>query len=376
MLCPDCEATLDHGAGPSGAVWICSVCGGHTLGIAQLRELAGAGPAGRVWRSAQESVAGRRACPGCRLPMAAVGPSPPEVTFAMEVCRNCHVVWLDRTEFNRLGRTNQVPEADDREIEDEAVAEIMARAESERIARRAQAGSADRGPPPHWWQWVLGLGGFPIQDDFSMRRVPVATVTVSVVIVAVSLWGFTALPETVERLGLVPARPGRLAGLTLIIHFFVHGGWAHLLGNLYVLVLLGNHIEDRLGSARFVVIVVAAAVTGALTHVLLDPRPEIPVVGASGGISGLLVFYAVASPRARFHFLFFWLLPPVLRWVRLSAAAFAGLWAFFQLIGGFLQLGGWGGVSALAHLGGAIAGLVLGLAWRRDVPVRAAELVS
>ena len=100
-------------------------------------------------------------------------------------------------------------------------------------------------------------------------------------------------------LALVPIELFDHAGLGLVSVFFVHGSWWHLLGNMYFLVVFGDNVEDVLGTRRRLLLLLAATIGGSLLQVLGDPHGNIPCVGASGGIAGLIAFYALRFPDVR-----------------------------------------------------------------------------
>lgn len=359
LFCPDCSLPLQHSTGSDGAFWRCPRCEGHTAGVAQLRHFADDEFAKDLWNESRIAVLSPRACPSCAEHMALVSGEGLEA----EMCRRCHIVWLDRYEWDDV--PPQSAGEPPPEPIPEAAAEIMAAAELDAVKRRAQPGAFAEAPvPDHWWQWVLGFLGLPLREGPSAPHLPAVTWSVASLMIVVSVMGFGNVEETVQNLGLIPADAARLGGLTLATSFLVHGSWFHLLGNLYFLLILGHHVEFRVGPWRTLAVIVAAALAGDLAHALLDPRPEIPLVGASGGVFGLFAFYAIAFRHTGFRIFFFRIIPPIMRWVRLTALGFFALYMVFQVIGAWYQLSGWSNVSALAHIGGAIAGMIAFWGWR------------
>jgi membrane associated rhomboid family serine protease len=150
---------------------------------------------------------------------------------------------------------------------------------------------------------------------------------------------------------------------------FLHGGWMHLIGNMLYLWVFGNNVEDSMGHARFTAFYLACGVAAVFAQTLLNQDSTIPMVGASGAISGVLGAYLLLLPRARvlvaiplgFYF----------HTVRLPAAAVLGLWFILQLVNTLLADPTKGGVAFGAHIGGFIAGMALiPLFKRRDVRLR------
>lgn len=151
-----------------------------------------------------------------------------------------------------------------------------------------------------------------------------------------------------------------------VVSMFLHGGWLHVIGNLLYLRVFGDNIEDRLGSVAFGAFYVVAGLAGTLAHYSLVPGSDLPMVGASGAIAGVLGAYLVAFPSARIVTLF-----PVfifLTFIEVPAFVFLGLWALQQSLYGMLTLekglAGVGGVAWFAHLGGFAVGLGAGV-WIR-----------
>src|SRR6266536_2317250 len=117
---------------------------------------------------------------------------------------------------------------------------------------------------------------------------------------------------------------------------FLPAGIIHLVGNMYFLLVFGDNVEDFLRPLRYLTLIALAAFIGDLAHIAVDPRSQIPCIGASGGSAGAITFYALNFPRVRLEFLmrwgFVWF-----RWIRLPAWSVFVLWIFFQLIGAWKQ---------------------------------------
>jgi membrane associated rhomboid family serine protease len=169
-------------------------------------------------------------------------------------------------------------------------------------------------------------------------------------------WASWLNPKAIDQWGLIPAEAFRQGGLTFLTSFFLHAGWVHFFGNAAFLAVFGDNVEDFLGHIRFLLLLIGASVAGDVLHMALEPRGEIPAVGASGGISGVIVFYALQFPKARLVYLFRF--GVIFRWVRFSALTGLLCWIVLQSIGVWQQISGQSGVSSLAHLGGAAFGLI------------------
>jgi membrane associated rhomboid family serine protease len=152
-----------------------------------------------------------------------------------------------------------------------------------------------------------------------------------------------------------------MGGLTwgaLFTSMFLHGGWMHLIGNLWFLWIFGNNVEDSMGHGRFLVFYLLTGTVAAVSHVISAPESALPMVGASGAISAIMGAYLVLYPRARVHTLFIIII--FIRVFPLPAWFFLLYWFSIQLASSALPVaGGGGGVAFWAHIGGFLAGLAL-----------------
>ena len=212
----------------------------------------------------------------------------------------------------------------------------------------------------------------PLKDDNPTELTPVVTVTFIALCVVVFFYQASLPPRPGEafvfQYGAIPALLFGQAELppaiavaipsfaTLITSMFLHGGWMHLIGNMLYLWIFGNNVEDVMGHARFVVFYLACGVLAALSHAATDPTSTIPMVGASGAISGVLGAYILLFPHA--HVLVFM---PGIGMMRVAAGVVLGLWFVMQLLSGGMSIGGpgGGGVAFFAHIGGFVAGMAL-----------------
>jgi membrane associated rhomboid family serine protease len=239
---------------------------------------------------------------------------------------------------------------------------------------------------------------FPYHDENKTQRTPF--VTYLLVGLNVLTWLLVQgagspleLARSVCNLGLIPGeltgalRPGTqfpmgegLVCLTdpglqvsnVFTSMFLHGSWMHLLGNMWFLWLFGNNIEDSMGRVRYVIFYLACGVTAALVQVFTNPSSVIPMVGASGAISGVMGAYLVLYPRVRVYTLiplgFFFTTVALPAWTMLL------YWMGIQVVSGLfglLMTSEKGGVAFWAHIGGFVAGVVLAKLFARPDDVRA-----
>ncbi len=145
----------------------------------------------------------------------------------------------------------------------------------------------------------------------------------------------------------------------LLTSMFLHGGWIHLIGNMWVLIIFGDNVEDRMGSVVFLAFYLICGVVSGLTQAFIDPTSEVPAIGASGAIAGVLAAYLVFFPRARVVTFIPLIIIP---WfVNIPALVFIVIWFLLQFFSGVLAMGAAasGGVAYWAHVGGFLCGLLL-----------------
>lgn len=214
----------------------------------------------------------------------------------------------------------------------------------------------------------------PLKDNVPTVRTPVLTIGLIAVNVVVYLYQFTLGADGADfvvKYGVIPFEltqwqeltPTFAAPipLTIFTSMFLHGGWFHLGSNMLYLWIFGSSIEDRLGPVRFLLFYFCSGLVAVLTFTITQPGVQVPMVGASGAVAGMLGAYMVAYPRARvltLVWVFFFI-----RLVWLPAIFFLGIWFVLQLLSGLPTLlggGGDSGIAYFAHIGGFVFGLLGG----------------
>ena len=215
----------------------------------------------------------------------------------------------------------------------------------------------------------------PIQDTIPRRNPPVATYVLILINSLVFMFELTLSPAMLERLfylfGMVPARYTHPAWALLVgfpvddywpflTSMFLHGGWLHIISNMWTLWIFGDNVEDRMGPVRFVIFYILCGLAAGVVHWFVNADSTIPAVGASGAIAGVLGAYFVLFPHAHVIVMFPVLFFPV--FFALPAVTYLGFWALSQVFSGTLSLaqpGDVGGVAWWAHAGGFTAGITL-----------------
>jgi membrane associated rhomboid family serine protease len=211
---------------------------------------------------------------------------------------------------------------------------------------------------------------FPIRDENKSGSVPIVTILLILVCTAVFVFeaslGRSGLKQFFDVFALTPGqvsydlRSGEGNWLGVVGPFFtsmfLHGGWLHLIGNMWFLWIFGDNVEDTLGPVRYLLFYVLCGLAAGFTHYILQPSSSLPTVGASGAIAGVLGGYVVLFPGARILTLI--PLGFIIRFVDLPALVVIGLWFVIQLLSGAMTIGSnAGGVAFSAHVGGFLAGL-------------------
>jgi membrane associated rhomboid family serine protease len=180
------------------------------------------------------------------------------------------------------------------------------------------------------------------------------------------LCSFGVVPHTITT-SLNSSHIGLMTLMPMFSSMFLHGGWLHLGGNMLYLWIFGDNVEDKLGHGRYFLFYILCGIAASAAHVVIDPRSEMPTVGASGAISGVLGAYLLMFPKARVVTLI-----PIFVFVQvaeLPAIVVLGFWFVLQFFNGLVSLGyqtaGMGGVAWWAHVGGFVAGLILVLPLRK-----------
>lgn len=205
---------------------------------------------------------------------------------------------------------------------------------------------------------------FPIRDTVTSKNYPVVNTTLIGINVAVFLVQISQGPgfeRFVFTYGLVPARffvPSAVIPslFSLLSFMFLHGGFLHLIGNMWSLYIFGDNVEDRLGSANYLVFYLLAGLTSGLCHMLLNLHSTVPTIGASGAIAGVMGAYFILYPHSRILTLIPIIIIP---WfVEIPAIFFLGLWFVMQVMNATATSGMGAGIAWWAHIGGFVFGII------------------
>lgn len=331
---------------PAGQIHLdhCYRCGGSFFDFGEAFHVHGEKVDPRAWRPeafARPAQIGRLMCPAGHGPMWSYLLAHDDKQVEVDACGACYGLWLDAREA-------------------ELVTEIGTAVEREQARPGARAGKLGIAA-----MYLVQLLTFiPVEAHHPVRRKPVLIYSlVAVLTLIYALEVATAVTghqdAFVNALALVPISFEKGAIYQAVTYAFLHGGIAHLVGNLYFLWIFGDNVEDLLGRKRFTLLYLLTAVVAGLSHWLGNLHSAGPMVGASGAIAGLMGAYMVLFPRVKVWIVFFFF--PF----KLRAIWYLLIWIGLQFLVLFEKDSN---VAWLAHVGGFVSGALLGLAFKPAAP--------
>jgi len=221
----------------------------------------------------------------------------------------------------------------------------------------------------------------PLHDTNPLKKIRFQYVTVGLIALNVAIfvifqtgWFIPLADEDVTAFAVVPAKLlASTAGggaffangavfvperLTLVTYMFLHGGWLHLIGNMLFLWVFGDNIEDAMGHIRFILFYLMCGIFAALLHSYMLPHSDLPLIGASGAVAGVIAAYLILHPKVKVWVLALWRIP-----IKITAAWALGIWIAAQFVS--LLFESEEAIAWWAHVGGLVAGGVLILFMRR-----------
>lgn len=265
----------------------------------------------------------------------------------VDQCPQCSGLWFDGGELDRLMTS----------LRDSRMAPFL-----------IDPAAMDR--PSSSWRWLfMLLTGLPVEQWQPRLRRPLAVLTLIALCFLVFAWQLTDPSGELwaHSHALLPMRLFQRGLQPLLTHMFMHGSVVHLLGNLYFLWVFGDNVEDRLGSTRFLLLYLAAGLGAALCHCLLTSRPDLPVLGASGAVAGVMAAYVVLFPQARLVSMIF------LFTIRWKTSTYLLIWLGYQFIGAAM---GVPGIAWWAHIGGFAIGWLIARPYRLGVAPDAGPAIN
>ncbi len=281
-------------------------------------------------------VASSLRCPRCNQQMDAYELALNGKALEIDECGKCHSMWFDSDEATHL-----------RDLMKDS-------------ALHAEAMTARKGTIKSYIFQLLTQ--FPLEVWNPVRHRPWMVYTLLATVLGIFLWQTQFEAFIIEHYRLILMVPADIAAgenlWTVLTAGFLHASWIHLLGNMWMLWIFGDNVEDQLRKQHFAFLYLGALVAGNIAHLVSAWGSEVPLLGASGAISGLMGAYLVLFPKVKV-----WAMIVVIR-VKISAIWYLGLWVGLQVLMVYLEAGG---VAWFAHLGGFVFGVLYALAIRKPV---------
>ena len=362
--CPRCTFTLAPLPVQGVTLDACPRCRGIFVDHAEAPQLLGAFGDFPSWQARGAAVPvgqGRLVCPGGgsglhgRMDVWRVA-VPGGGSVDVDTCPACRGLWLDAGEARRL-----------------TAGRLVSASLPPVVQRRAEDLGTLNEPPPGeektgvGWYLLQLFTAVPLEVYNPKRRLPVvclSLIAACVVGFVVELFATAANDAHFAGCwGVVPSLVLHGQGLVSVVtYMFLHGGVGHLVGNAWFLWMFGDNVEDRVGRGRFLLLYLACGVVGGFVHALLTATPNVPLVGASGAIAGLMGAYLALFPRAQLYQVFFFVR------FKLPVWFYVGGWAVLNVLLGLVALDPHapdGGVAWWCHVGGFVVGLLWGLVFGR-----------
>lgn len=271
-------------------------------------------------------------CPACQARLQVWGVRQVK-GLTVDVCDGCGGVWFDSGEWQYL-----------------------------EAARDYQKQRPDIDRPTTWGEWLFQLlSELPVEFNVKPRRLPIMTLAIITTCCVLLL----ALPERMyAELALLPGPipPDQL--YRFVTHLFLHDGWLHLLGNMYMLYILGDNVEDVLGPIWFLFLYLCCGVIGGVAYLMLTAAPLLPLIRASGAVAGMIGAYLVMFRRSRLTFML------IVKQFKPPAVVWISFWLLIQMLAAWFDRQSMLGIAWFAHLGGFFSGTLLMLPWQRRLIAR------
>jgi membrane associated rhomboid family serine protease len=368
LACPNCEVNLVPASTEKGTMYCCPRCEGKAVSVAVLRKILGAVFVRNLWVKAKVILEGKgKDCPECSRPMCDVQTAAQHGEARVNVCTRCQIAWFEARDLEAMPEEADEPK---KQLSPKA-REVIGLAQLELDKKKQELLSSDDEVPDEQWKCIPAIFGMPVKMDGSINSaVPWVTWGLGAALIIAFLSTVWNISAFAEAWGMIPAERWRYGGLTLLTSFFLHVNFWHIVSNLYFFTAFGDDVEEDLGRKRYAILLLLATVLGNIAQIVMDPNSNIPCIGASGGISGVLVYYTLRFPRARLGIMtataWTWRIPWIgsARWVRFPAWTALVFWIVLQLYVTGLQAAKLTNVSGMAHLGGSMAGLGAWLFWK------------
>jgi membrane associated rhomboid family serine protease len=358
-----------------GVSYLCDSCGGAAIGINALKNRnALKSFVDNIWQKSRgQPKFGRKLCPFCQQLMVEVKENINGSTLDLDICNKCMMVWFDKGEQEKFPKKYDGEEHSFKKVDDLSPEsrEALAVFDLKETRMQDRGWELDTERPDSFSKKLLTVLGFPTtSDNTEYKKLPAVLFGVTAAVIIVYIFDILNGNILVNNWGLKPSHWQRYYGFNFISSFFIHADFEHILFNLYFFVLFGRKIEYDLGKLGFGILLLSSHLFGIFFHFILSINSQVPVVGASAGISGIMAYYALTFPRDKIYFFRIIYFRAV--WLRFSIHFYFILFVLMQLAGTIMQFTMGTSISYVAHLGGMLGGIVMAL-WMRESKREEAE---
>ena len=346
---------------PDGLFFVCPNCQGRAVGLSIVRKLKRHGELKELWERVIQGEGSRGVgCPICRKAMVEVPVPVGPQQVRLDVCRSCQFIWFDPEELEQLPhrpqQQNDQVRLPEKVREQMAMADLAVAAQKQRMEDLSPLGAGGELAPDEPWQWIPGVLGLPVECEGNPVGIfPWLTWGLAAVLVGVFALTYQNLANVIQDYGMIPATAWQVGLVTSFSAFLLHAGLLHLIGNVYFLVVFGDNVEDRLGPFRYLTFYLLCGFASGLSHLLLNQSSNVPTIGASGAIAGVMGAYFILYPNSKILTLIPIFFIPY--FIEISAFFFLAFWFFLQFISAAGSSAESGGIAWWAHIGGFIFGI-------------------
>lgn len=345
-VCPHCIADLDRHRAHSTNYYSCPNDHGSAISLYSLKQLVNWSGLNALWLRSVDAPEIHMACSHCRKPYRQIVAELPEAQVELEVCRRCQFIWLDQSEIEEFPKRefkSSTPEAE------KAFALENIKFQQEKVDHKPF--TLDKDLELH--KVLRALVGLPVEaESDQLRAEPLITWMLLGITILTSLLSLRH-QEWFNLFALMPGHSTLHKALNTFSVFFVHADLWHLFGNMYFLWVFGDNVEDELGSSNYLWLVFLATIVGTVVYMMFFPL-NVGLVGASGGISGVVAFYILRFPYRKFVWAIWF---GRIHSFRISAWLLGVLFFGKDFLAMAAQFKGATNVSHISHLAGAAVGV-------------------
>jgi membrane associated rhomboid family serine protease/Zn-finger nucleic acid-binding protein len=359
-ICPNCDLKLKPTRNQYGVLFTCKNCESHLVSVSLAKKTDIKIQLLDIMREFNSlSYAEGRRCPSCRKGMREVAVQTEYDSMNIDICKSCQAIWFDPQEYQASTKSEMQFSTTEGSalIKEKALALLELQADVQRslyvTPRQINIKNETHLGP---FQRIFSFLGFPIESNVKNPSLQLSVLFVAVVFLLIQI--FIPLQVRIESYAFQPMSPFSDLGLRWITSFFMHASWIHLLGNMYFFTIFADNVEEEIGSGRLLVLLMVSHWLGCVGQMLFSSS-SLPLVGASGGIFGVIAFYSLQFPKHQLILNPFGLALSALGHRLYVPAWFALIiFIFIEFIGLVMQIAKATSVSHFGHIFGGVGGVI------------------